>query len=150
MRRTLDRSRRTHCSVADEVDFLEAYLAVEQERFGPRLRVEWDVEPRALDLQIPPMTLQPLVENALKHAIGERLEGGRLRIGASVEGSDLLLAVEDDGEGFPEAVEEGTGLGNLRERLRTLYGKEARLEVIRGRHGSCVRVAIPLVAAVGA
>ncbi|HYR08835.1 MAG TPA: histidine kinase, partial [Longimicrobium sp.] len=70
LRRTLDRSRSTISTVEDEADYLRAYLAIEQERFGDRLSVEWQIDPAALPARIPPMTLQPLAENALKHGIG--------------------------------------------------------------------------------
>src|SRR5690606_10777589 len=89
LRRTLVRSGRTHTTVAEERDFVCAYLAVEQERFGDRLDVAWAIEPATLPLRIPPMTLQPLVENALKHGIGERIEGGRVEIGARAAGGML-------------------------------------------------------------
>ena len=147
LRRTLDRSQRILSSVADEVDYLRAYLAIEQQRFGQRLRVGWFIEDKALGLQIPPMTLQPLVENALKHAIGTRLEGGQLRICAFLLDTKLILEVEDDGEGFPETYEEGTGLRNLRERLANLYGDRAELRVEPEPRGSRVIVSLPLAPA---
>ena len=86
LRRTLDRSRSTRSTVEDEADYLRAYLAIEQARFGDRLAVEWQIDPAALPARIPPMTLQPLAENALRHGIGGRLEGGRIRIAARRDG----------------------------------------------------------------
>lgn len=143
LRRTLDRSRRVVTTLADEVDYLEAYLAVETERRGERLAVQWEIRPEALDHRLPPMTLQPLVENALEHGVGERLDGGRVRIAARVAGDRLVLEVEDDGPGFRTRgrPREGTGLGNLRRRLATLYGDAAGLEVVPP---STVRVTVPL------
>ena len=80
LRRTLDRSQRTFSTVEDEIGYLRAYLSVEMERYGDRLTVRWSVDPAADHLTLPPMTLQPLVENALKHGIGNRLHGGNLSI----------------------------------------------------------------------
>jgi two-component sensor histidine kinase len=143
LRRTLDRSRRTVSTVQDEVEYLEAYLSVERQRFGDRLRVEWDITPETQKLAIPPMTLQPLVENALKHGIGSRLEGGTLRISSGLQNGTLVLEVTDDGIGFPTAVREGTGLMNLRDRLRTLYGTKGGLDLERRNGGAHVVVRLP-------
>ena len=144
LRRTLDRSRRTLATLDDEVDYLQAYLSVEKERFGDRLTVEWLIDPRTLPLKIPPMTLQPLVENSLKHGIGGRLEGGKLTIRSALEGSSLVLQVVDDGAGFLPHFREGTGLRNLRERLDTLYGDDSELRVSTAGAGATVTVRLPV------
>ena len=143
LRRTLDRSRRTLATLGDEVDYLEAYLSVEKERFGDRLSVEWSIDPRTRALKIPPMTLQPLVENSLKHGIGGQLQGGTLTIRSALEAGSLLLEVADDGAGFLPHFREGTGLRNLRERLEALYGGESQLHVDRDAKGASVTVRIP-------
>ena len=143
LRRTLDRSRRTLSTLDDEVDYLKAYLSVEQERFGERLSVEWSIDPQTLSLKIPPMTLQPLVENSLKHGIGARLRGGKLSIRSSRVRDVLVLEVADDGAGFLAPHREGTGLGNLRERLATLYGDESALRISENGEGATVTVHIP-------
>lgn len=144
LRRTLDRSRSTVSTVEDEADYLRAYLAIEQERYGDRLAVDWDIDPDTLPLRIPPMTLQPLAENALKHGIGGRLEGGRMRIGVVRAEGRLRLEVEDDGAGFAPDAADGTGLGNLRARLATLYGDRALLVVTRLPRGARVTVELPV------
>lgn len=146
LRRTLDRSRRQLCTVREEIDYLQAYLSVERTRFGKRLRINWAVDAETCDLPVPPMTLQPLVENALKHGIGARIAGGTVRIVARMDGPELRLEVADDGVGFTEDHTEGTGLRNLRERLQTMYGPGARLEV--GSNGIGARVSLNLPAAV--
>ncbi|MBV9110320.1 MAG: histidine kinase, partial [Gemmatimonadetes bacterium] len=145
LRRTLDRTRRTDCTVEDEVDFLRAWLAVERERFGDRLRVDFEVEPAAEPLRIPTMTLQPLVENSLKHGIAGKLEGGRVTVRVQRQGDRLRLEVEDDGAGFPREPREGTGLANLRHRLETIYGADAELRVERPPAGAWVVVELPAV-----
>jgi two-component sensor histidine kinase len=143
LRRTLDRSQRPLSTVEDEIGYLRAYVSVETERFGDRLTVEWDVDPRTEHLMIPPMTLQPLVENALKHGVGGRLRGGTIRIASQLEESALVLEVADDGAGFPARYSEGTGLSNLRQRLQTLYGDSSALSVSPGGDGARVTITIP-------
>lgn len=145
LRTTLDRSRSARSTVGDEADYLGAYLAIERERFGERLCVEWRVEDAARGLAIPPMTLQPLVENALKHGIGGRIAGGTVRVGARRSGEVLRLWVEDDGNGFARGHREGTGLGNLRARLETQYGSAASLDVEALAPGSRVTVTLPAI-----
>lgn len=149
LRRTLDRTRRTDCTVEDEVDFLRAWLAVERERYGDRLRVDFDVDPAAEGLRIPPMTLQPLVENSLKHGIAGKLEGGTVTVRVRREGERVRMEVEDDGAGFSRNPGEGTGLGNLRRRLETIYGAAAELAVDRPPSGARVVVVVPVVPAPG-
>jgi hypothetical protein len=146
LRRTLERSAASMSTVREEVDYVRAYLALEQQRFGPRLRVEWDVAPEALDALLPPLVLQPLAENALRHGLGSRIEGGTIRLIADVTADRLVIAVEDDGNGFSRGWREGTGLGNLRQRLATTYGSEGTLTVSEHKPGSRVAVEIPLAA----
>lgn len=143
LRRTLDRSHRTFASVEDELDYVRSYLGVEQQRLGQRLVVTWAVEDRTRGMRVPTMTLQPLVENALKHAVGMRLQGGSVRVAAEAVNGTLRLAVEDDGPGFPRRHREGTGLGNLRRRLQTIYGERAALDIDRSGSGGRVVVEIP-------
>jgi hypothetical protein len=140
LRLTLARSAETMSSVRAEVEYVRAYLALEQERWGDRLRVSWEVEEAALDRPLPPLVLQPLVENAVRHGIGESVDGGAIHIRVSSAGDGLLLSVSDDGRGFARGWKEGTGLGNLRQRLQTLYGGQASLTVSDAPAGSCVTV----------
>ena len=90
------------------------------------------------------MTLQPLVENSLKHGIGGRLHGGTLKIRSALENGSLVLEVADDGAGFLPLFKEGTGLRNLRERLEALYGGESNLRVATDGEGAAVTVTIPI------
>jgi hypothetical protein len=144
LRTTLDRSASGLSTVADEIDHVRAYLGVEQVRWGDRLQVEWDVDPAVIGRAIPPLVLQPLVENALHHGIGGRSDGGTIRIQIRREGDRPVLIVEDDGDGFPPIVCERTGLGNLRDRLTTMYGTDASLEIDRPVSGARVVVKLPL------
>jgi two-component system LytT family sensor kinase len=119
-------------TLADELGFVRDYLALEQLRLGDRLHVVEQIDLEALDCVIPTLTLQPLVENAIKHAIAPRASGGTITIGASLEGDQLILVIADDG---PGAVEEGVraarglGLRAGRQRLENRYPKSARFIV---------------------
>jgi signal transduction histidine kinase len=142
LRRTLDRSAKSAIPLSDELDYLRAYLSIEQERYGPRLSVDWNVDPAALACLVPPMTLQPLVENSLKHGLSKKLAGGHVRIVVSRHNGTLHMQVDDDGPGFARDARDGTGLGNLRQRLATLYGGAASVHV-NGAPGASVALEIP-------
>jgi LytS/YehU family sensor histidine kinase len=142
LRQTLRRSTAGMSTVGEELEYVRTYLQLEQERWGSRLRVEWDVDEEARMRPLPPLALQPLVENALAHGIGSRLTGGVITI-AIRAGNPLTLSVKDDGPGFPARWKEGTGLGNLRERLQAIYGGRASLDVASTPDGARVTVAVP-------
>ena len=143
LRRTLERSAGTSGTLRDEVDYLRAYLALEQQRWGDRLHVEWNVDDETLRAPLPPLVLQPLVENSLKHGLTGRLEGGTIRVCARTAAGRLLLAVQDGGIGFAQGWREGTGLGNLRQRLLAHYNGDASLDVSSQPSGSRVAVDLP-------
>jgi signal transduction histidine kinase len=143
LRRTLERSSGTTGTVREEVEYVRAYLALEQERWGERLCVEWNVSGQVLEHALPPLMLQPLVENALRHGLSARMDGGHLRISVGQSADALTLTVEDDGPGFSRGWREGTGLGNLRQRLQTLYGGGAALLVSDAPSGARVTVSLP-------
>jgi signal transduction histidine kinase len=144
LRRTLDRTRKPAIPLSDELDYLRAYLSIEKERYGERLAVDWRIDPTALECRIPPMSLQPLVENSLKHGLAQRMSGGHIRIAAERNNGRLRLEVADDGPGFMQGHTDGTGLGNLRRRLETLYGGSARLEVAAANgRGAVVTIDLP-------
>jgi LytS/YehU family sensor histidine kinase len=130
-----------------EVNYLRTWLAVERERWGDRLTIEWDVAADTLNAAVPPLILQPLVENALRHGISARMDGGTLRvISRLVPGPKELLElrVVDDGVGFPSVPEERTGLGNLRERLAAVYGEDASLTIDPVPRGAAVTIRLPV------
>jgi two-component sensor histidine kinase len=119
-------------TVAEELRFLEQYLAIEQVRFSDRLTVKLAVDADVRDAALPGFVLQPLVENALRHGLADRTEGGVVEIGARRERAELVVWVRDNGAGLgSETATRGPGLGlaNTRERLATLYGPRARLDV---------------------
>jgi LytS/YehU family sensor histidine kinase len=124
--------------LADELAFLNRYLAVEQIRFSDRLRPTFDVDPATLSAAVPTLVLQPLVENALRHGIAKRTESGHVHVAARREGSDLVLTVSDDGPGVTTAPTAGVGLSNIRARLATLHGNRARLDLASPPSGGAV------------
>lgn len=123
----------------EEIEFTRGYLAIEQARFGTRLMVEWDLEPDALEVPVPGLIVQPLVENAVGHGIAPRADGGVLRISARVANGELLIEVTDDGVGLggsPEALlAKGHGLRNVRRRLETFYPGRGALVLMRNPEG---------------
>lgn len=130
-RYALDSTRQERVVLDDELKFLEAYLAIEKARFDKRLSYSFDVDPATRRLSIPPMLLQPLVENAVRHGIGQKIEGGSVCVGARMEGGRLVLRVDDTGVGFVRERPGGVGLTNTRERLRHAYGDAAEFRIER-------------------
>jgi hypothetical protein len=131
----------------DELAFVERYLAIERVRFGDRLRVEVEVEPGAMDAAVPNLLLQPLVENALKHGIAPRPDGGRVAVRARAAGAVLRVEVCDDGgdlAGREAPAGRGLGLANTRARLDRLYGGRATLRVGGHAGGTSAVVELPL------
>lgn len=129
-----------------ELEFLRKYLEIEQTRFHDRLEVKMDIAADTLDASVPNMILQPLVENAIKHGISPKAEGGQINIGASRNNGHLNLSVSDDGVGVADTslVEEGVGLSNTRRRLKHLYGDGHKFELRpEGDRGVSVRLDIP-------
>jgi signal transduction histidine kinase len=118
--------------LSEELELVREYLAIEQARFRDRLRTAVHAEPDALDVLVPPLILQPIVENAIRHGVAAVSTAGQVSVTAEVRDGRLHLAVRDDGPGM-EAVsaQPGSGLGlrNTRERLAQLYGSDARLLV---------------------
>jgi signal transduction histidine kinase len=120
----------------DEVQAVKDYLALEGIRFEERLRVHWSIAPNANQVPVPPMLLQTLVENALKHGISRRPQGGEIFIQALVRDSQLQLEVLNSGELSKQPSDVGIGLRNARSRLQLLYGDQAKivLENANGTH----------------
>jgi len=118
--------------LADEWRFTEHYLDIEGLRFNSRWQVETSFAPGTLSRPVPPFTLQPLVENAVRHGVAPRTEGGCVKIGASLDGAELVLTVEDDGPGSDPVTTSdapGYGLRVLRQRLQAMYGARAAVNV---------------------
>jgi LytS/YehU family sensor histidine kinase len=129
LRETLAFGARQRIPLASELSLAQRFLAIEQVRFGQRLRVDVESPAAAMDVDLPPLVLQPLVENAVTHGIAHALDGGTVRIRAERRAVSLLLTVENPCDADRPAGR-GTGLGlrNVRERLRSEYGDDASLE----------------------
>jgi signal transduction histidine kinase len=133
-----------------EVELLMAYVDIQRVRFGERLRVTVDVDPAAAELPVPTLVLQPLVENAIRHAVAEREDGGTVAVAARLAGEHLTLTVADDGpgsDGDAPAPGSGRGVGhrNTRERLREMYGPRYAFAVEPRPGGGCaVRLELPV------
>ena len=129
--------------LAEELEYLRAYLDIEQVHFGARLRVEFRIDAAALDVLVPTLILQPLVENAIRHGLEPNVRGGELTIEAQADGDTLWLRIKDNGVGLPKnrLRREGVGLANTRSRLDRLYGEQAAL-TIRDNPGGGVLVDI--------
>jgi two-component system, LytTR family, sensor kinase len=130
--RQLLRKHEHFSTLRDELSFIDDYLSIEAMRFGEKLRFEKDVAEDTLDMLVPSMLLQPLVENSVKHGLSHKVEGGTIRIRTERVDSKLSLLVEDDGEGIPESklatlLDRGIGVSNVNERLKVLFGNEYRM-----------------------
>jgi hypothetical protein len=130
MRRSLVLGSRERIPLADELALVSDYLAIEKVRFGARLSVAQTVEDAVRDCAVPPLILQPLVENAVRHGIAQVLEGGTVRLDLRREGERVLITVENPRDHErPAGRGAGVGLDNVRGRLRSLYGGAARMDV---------------------
>jgi signal transduction histidine kinase len=136
LRNSLESAASQEVPLDEELRLLGHYLDIERIRLGDRLRVEWSVAPEARAALLPPLLLQPLVENAVRHGISRRLTPGTIRVQATRDGALLRLEVHDDGAGRPGAGGGfGIGLGTTRQRLAALYGEDGRLELLPGQGG---------------
>jgi two-component system LytT family sensor kinase len=141
----------------EEVEFIDNYLDIEVVRFGQdKLRVVKELEPASLDVMVPSMLLQPLVENSIKHGLSSMVEGGSIYLRSRLSDSVLIVEVEDDGVGMA-ATQPGTtrgagiGMANISERLQVLYGDTAHMTIDSGEEkGTLVRIRLPLLQAMGA
>jgi two-component system LytT family sensor kinase len=146
LRMTLENAGAQEVTLAQELEVLERYLEIQKTRFGERLHVAYEIDQQNLDALVPNLMLQPLVENAIRHGISQRAEGGSIEISAAAEGSWLNVRVRDDGPGLPAGVfQEGLGLMNTRARLEHLYGPDHNF-VLTARPGGGLTVGftIPL------
>ena len=133
--------------LAQELEYLRAYLDIEQIHFGDRLRIEYRIDAAAFDVLVPTLMLQPLVENAVRHGLEPLMRPGTLAIEARADGDTMWLRVRDDGIGFSKTWRrrEGVGLSNTRSRLDRLYGEHAALTIRENPGGGAVvDIYIPL------
>jgi sensor histidine kinase YesM len=148
------RSEREDVTLADEMDFVRNYLALEQLRFGARLRVVEHIEPDALEAVLPSLTLQPLVENAIRYGIAPRASGGTIEIDAAFVGEQVEIVVRDDGPGAAKDILDsaaGVGLRAVRQRLATRFeGRSGFTVATSPGDGFAARITLPAHAVVRA
>jgi two-component system LytT family sensor kinase len=136
-------------TLREELESVDEYLAIEVVRFGPQLRVVKQISPNTLDVIVPSMLLQPLVENSIKHGLSRKVGGGQITIRSMMKDTHTIIEVHDDGHGMTEdrlesALGRGIGLSNVNERLRTIYGAAYHLKLSSAPgEGTCARVEIP-------
>jgi LytS/YehU family sensor histidine kinase len=146
LRLTMSQPGTSLAPLREEINFLQKYLEIEHLRFRDRLTVEWAVDPAVLDLRVPSLILQPLVENAIRHGIEPHARAGRILIGAAREGEQLVLQVTDNGGGMPPGgfAREGIGISNTRARLAELYGRRHHFAIANASGGGLsVRMEMP-------
>lgn len=138
LRASLDTTSRSLIPLGQELAMVEDYVDIERARFGDKLRGRVEVPPELRDAQVPPLSVQSLVENAVKHGITPLRSGGEILVSASADQRQLTIEVSDTGGGFDlTALRAGHGLDSLVRRLDTLFSEKARLNVTR-REGRCV------------
>jgi len=149
LRLTLENSGAQQVTLQEELEFLRCYLEIERVRFQDRLTVNIQIDPDALEAQVPNLILQPIVENAIRHGIVSRIAPGQIEIEASLSDNILRLRVKDNGPGLGAVqgrviVKEGLGLANTRSRLSQMYGASHQFEMVDAPEGGLqVTLTIP-------
>ena len=151
LRRVVKDSDRQQVPLAEELEFARKYLDIQKARFAERLQFTVDVPTELLPAQVPSLILQPMVENAVKHGIAKRVQGGAIRIAASRSNGTLTLRVYNDGPSLPpdwEKSQSGIGMANVQTRLQGLYGKAFQLSMCnRAPGGVETSISVPFVSA---
>jgi sensor histidine kinase YesM len=144
LRASLAATRMEHTTLADERELISSYLEVLKVRMGARLRFDVEVAPELGGFALPPMLLQPVVENAIRHGLEPKVDGGEVAFRARRDGADVVIEVADTGVGFAPTTRGGVGLANLRDRLKLLYGERASLAIAENAPaGTRVTVRLP-------
>ncbi|HEX8926087.1 MAG TPA: histidine kinase, partial [Terriglobales bacterium] len=152
LRRLLRKGESSFVLLREEFAFIDDYLDIEVVRFGrDKLRVVKELEPASLEVMVPNMILQPLVENCIKHGLAPKIDGGTITLRSRTNEGLLIVEVEDDGVGISadgarsSTTGSGIGLANVRERLHVMYSDTARLELeSRSGQGTLVRIVLPI------
>jgi len=127
LRATVDYTRRDSAVIEDEIKMISAYLDIFKERMGARLQYEIDVDQELYNLPLSPMLLQPIVENAIKHGLEPKLEGGFIQITGNYNNNKIIFNIEDNGCGIEQESGDGVGLTNVQQRLKAMYGDRAAI-----------------------
>lgn len=139
-------SERQTATLEEEIDFIKTWLALEQHRFGKRLSVNYDIDTAILNIQVPSLILQPLIENAIKHGIAPQINGGSVTLSCKMENGFVQVIVSDTGVGYPGNLDtifnKGVGLKNTSKRLHHYYNQ--LLQVSRNTEGLAFSFKIPI------
>ena len=153
LRRVVEDSDRQQVALGEELEFTQKYLDIQKVRFAERLEFSVDVPAELLSAQVPSLILQPMVENAVKHGIAKRVQGGAIRIAAARSNGTLTLSVYNDGPSLPagwETSAPGIGISNVRTRLQSLYGEGFDLNLRNRKPGGVeASVSVPYVLVAG-
>lgn len=144
LRVTLDLGNVHFIPLRQELDILELYLKIHQSRMGDRLKVSYEVDPKIIEEPVPALLLQPIVENAIKHAIEPFARQGQILIKAYIKENELFIQINDNGPGIPAEHQQGIGLQNTRDRLAQLYGEKGTLTFTNLYPGCQVCIQFPL------
>jgi sensor histidine kinase YesM len=146
LRASLQQTRSDRIRLEDELATVRSFLDIMAVRMESRLSYHIDVQPGLLSAMIPPLLIQPLVENAVEHGIDPKPEGGSIAILGKSNGNMVILEISDTGNGISTSSPMGVGMNNIRERLNLLYNGEASFQVIPNTpHGTTLRLTIPMV-----
>jgi two-component system LytT family sensor kinase len=147
LRRVVEDSSRQEVPLGEELEFVQKYLDIQKVRFAERLQLSMDVPIELFSAQVPTLILQPVAENAVKHGIAKRVQGGAIRISAYRSNGMLTLSVYNDGPGLPDGWEKthsGIGISNVRTRLQNLYGDAFELNMKNEEQGGVeVSISVP-------
>jgi sensor histidine kinase YesM len=144
LRMALPKTRGETTTIGQEIEMIESYLNIFKVRMGERLHYRVEIQDQIKDIPFPPMLIQPLVENAIKHGLEPKIEGGELLIRGENRGNIVRVEITDTGMGFNEGEDTGVGLSNVRERLQSLYADKGRLILEENRlHGVKAIIEIP-------
>jgi two-component system LytT family sensor kinase len=142
-RYALDSHKTETVELSKEIQFIENYIRIQQVRFGERLRFHKKIDPECLSMRIPPMILQPLIENSVKYGIAPKEDGGNIFLTVKPEGDKVFFEVSDDGLGSKakkvmDSGGSGVGMANTEMRLKSYYGPDAKLRVVKSDTGYSV------------
>ncbi len=144
LRASLSNTRQEQTTLRQEFTLMQSFLAVLKVRMGTRLQANVMAPPELAEFHLPPMLIQPLVENAIKHGLEPNIDGGKISLSAKQDGDMVHITVADTGLGFQDATSDGIGLKNVRERLDKIYAGRARLEIADNLpRGTKITISIP-------
>ena len=144
LRTSLSASRNINGTLGQEIELVKNYLDLIKIRMGERLQYAINIDANLTNQALAPMLLQPIVENAIKHGLEPKVEGGDLSISAKSVGQTMQIIIIDNGLGFSAQPGSGVGLSNLRQRLDVMYDGQASMQIIAADIGTRVELSIPL------